>query len=164
MAKKTATPEPRPELTGKRAPAFSLPGDDGEKHALKDLRGQSVILYFYPKAMTSGCTTESKDFTASLKAFEKAGAQVIGISPDAPERLERFREKEKLKHVLLSDPDHKVAEKYGAWGEKKLYGRVYEGIIRSTVLIDPDGKVRQTWPKVRVKGHAEAVLAALRET
>ncbi|MDF1563221.1 MAG: thioredoxin-dependent thiol peroxidase [Deltaproteobacteria bacterium] len=151
------------DLVGKRAPAFSLKGDDGEQHALKDHRGKAVVIYFYPKAMTPGCTTESRDFSASLKAFEKAGAVVLGISPDAPERLARFREKEGLTHVLLSDPDHVVAEKYGAWGEKKLYGRSFEGILRSTVLVGPQGKVLRAWPKVKVKGHAQAVLEALLE-
>jgi len=155
-SKTTAT-----ELDGKRAPAFSLLGDDGKKYALKDFKGQTVVIYFYPKAMTSGCTVESRDFTAALRKFEQAGATVIGISPDAPERLARFREKEELEHLLLSDPDHRVAEKYRAWGEKKLYGRVYEGIIRSTVLVGKSGKVEKSWPKVRVKGHAAAVLEAL---
>jgi peroxiredoxin Q/BCP len=150
-------------LLGKRAPAFTLTGDDGKRHALKDFKGQPVVVYFYPKAMTPGCTTEARDFTALDPRFEDAGAVVIGISPDPSERLARFREKEGLSFLLLSDPDHAVARRYHAFGEKKLYGRTFEGILRSTVLIGPDGTVRRAWPKVRVKGHAEAVLEALAE-
>ncbi|RMG20677.1 MAG: thioredoxin-dependent thiol peroxidase [Deltaproteobacteria bacterium] len=156
-----AVSDPRAALEGRKAPAVTLPTDTGETFRLADQNGRWVVLYFYPKAMTPGCTLESRDFSALLPAFQKKDAVVVGISPDAPERLARFREKEGLRHVLASDPDHRVAERYGAWGEKKLYGKTYEGIIRSTFLIGPDLKVSRVWPKVKVKGHAEEVLAAI---
>lgn len=153
--------DPRAALEGRKAPAVTLPTDQGERFRLADRAGHWTVLYFYPKAMTPGCTTESRDFTRLLPAFEEKDALVVGISPDSPERLARFREKEDLEHVLASDPDHRVAERYGAWGEKKLYGRTFEGIIRSTFLVGPDLKVFKVWPKVKVKGHAEDVLAAI---
>jgi len=130
---------------------------------LSDLKGEWVVLYFYPRDDTPGCTTQACDFTASIKKFEKLEARVLGCSPDTPEKHRKFIAKHKLKVELLSDPEHKVLEKYGAWGEKTLYGKKSMGVIRSTVLIDPDGKVAEHWPKVRAKGHADAVREKLAE-
>ena len=149
----------------KAAPAFTLPNQDGEKVALKDLRGKWVVLYFYPRDNTPGCTTEACDFTAGIEQFAALDARIIGVSPDSPESHLRFIEKRALRVELLSDPDHKVMEKYGAWGVKKLYGKEVEGVIRGTVLIDPRGKVAHHWPRAKVEGHADAVrrkLEALR--
>jgi len=148
---------------GKKAPAFTLPNQDDEKVRLSDLKGEWVVLYFYPRDDTPGCTTQACDFTASIKKFEKLEARVLGCSPDTPEKHRKFIAKHKLKVELLSDPEHKVLEKYGAWGEKTLYGKKSMGVIRSTVLIDPDGKVAEHWPKVRAKGHADAVREKLAE-
>ncbi len=142
---------------GKRAPAFTLPDQDGEKVRLKDLAGRWVVLYFYPKDDTPGCTTEACEFTDSLADFEGLDAVVLGCSPDPPERHRRFIEKHGLEVRLLSDPEHKVMERYGAWGEKTLYGRRSVGVIRSTVLIDPRGRVAHHWRRVRAKGHAAQV-------
>jgi thioredoxin-dependent peroxiredoxin len=153
-------PEKHP-LEGRKAPAFRLLGDDGKRYALKDFAGHRVVLYFYPKAMTPGCTTQSRDFTARLPRFEAADTVVVGISPDAPERLARFREKEGLTHLLLSDEDHAIAEKYGVWQEKKLYGRAFMGIVRTTFVIGPDGRIVRVFPKVKVKGHADDCLATV---
>ncbi len=149
--------------TGKRAPAFTLPDHADEKVRLSALKGQWVVLYFYPRDDTPGCTTEACDFTAGLSKFKKMDAVVLGCSPDSTERHRAFRKKHKLKVGLLSDPDHKVMEKYGAWGEKTLYGKKTTGVIRSTVLIDPAGKVAHHWSKVRAKGHADAVRQRLAE-
>lgn len=146
---------------GKKAPAFNLKGDDGEKHALKDHAGQKVVLYFYPKDSTPGCTTEACDFRDNMARVQKAGAVVYGVSKDSLESHEKFRTKHDLNFVLLSDPDLKVHEKYGAWGEKNMYGKKVMGCIRSTFLIGEDGKLLKVWPKVRVKGHVDAVLEAI---
>lgn len=148
---------------GKKAPAFTLPDEQGSKVSLTSLKGQWVVLYFYPKDDTPGCTTEACDFSANLQQFGKLEARVLGCSPDSPESHQRFIEKHGLKITLLSDPQHKVMEKYGAWGEKKMYGRVSLGVIRSTILIDPDGKVAHHWPKVRAAGHADKVRAKLEQ-
>jgi peroxiredoxin Q/BCP len=148
---------------GKRAPAFTLPDQDDEKVRLGDLKGEWVVLYFYPRDDTPGCTIEANDFTKGLKAFEKLGARVFGCSGDSTESHRKFIAKRKLKISLLSDADHKVMEKYGAWGEKNMYGRKTMGVIRSTVLIDPAGKVAHHWPKVQAKGHAEKVKEKLAE-
>jgi thioredoxin-dependent peroxiredoxin len=148
---------------GKKAPEFTSKDQDDKAVKLSDLRGQWVVLYFYPKDDTPGCTTEACDFTAGLKDFEKLEAVVLGCSPDSPESHRKFIAKYKLKVRLLSDPDHTVLEKYGAWGEKNMYGKVSMGVIRSTVVIDPDGKVAAHWPKVRADGHADAVKDKLRE-
>jgi enoyl-CoA hydratase len=128
---------------GKKAPAFTLPDETGEKVSLKDLQGDWVVLYFYPRDDTPGCTTEACEFTANLRSFEKLGARVLGVSPDSPQSHARFIEKHQLGIRLLSDADHAVMEKYGAWGLKKNYGKEYEGVIRSTVLIDPEGREGQ---------------------
>ncbi|HLU48904.1 MAG TPA: thioredoxin-dependent thiol peroxidase [Planctomycetota bacterium] len=149
---------------GKKAPAFTLPNQDDEKVRLADLAGKWVVLYFYPRDDTPGCTTEACDFTATIADFESLDAVVIGVSPDSTESHRKFIAKHDLKVMLLSDPDHKVMEKYGAWGEKQNYGRTIEGVIRSTVIIDPNGKVAHHFPNVRAKGHVEKVkekLAAL---
>jgi len=148
---------------GKKAPMFTLKNAAGEKIALKDLAGQWVVLYFYPKDDTPGCTTEACDFTEGIKGFEKMNARVIGISPDSPESHQKFTDKYKLKVDLLSDEDKKVMTKYGAFGEKMNYGKKIMGVIRSTVIIDPNGKIAHHWPNVRAKGHAEKVQAKLQE-
>ena len=146
---------------GSPAPDFTLPTDAGEV-SLADLRGRTVVVYFYPKDDTSGCTREAIGFSCLVDEFEKAGAMVIGVSPDSVEKHGKFRVKHKLTVALGSDPEHRVAESYGAWGEKSLYGKKYFGIIRSTFLIAPDGTVARVWPKVKVEGHAEEVLAAVK--
>ncbi len=148
---------------GQKAPEFCLPNSDEVEICLKDLRGKWVVLYFYPKDNTPGCTTEALDFTAHLEEFEKLGAIVIGISPDSCASHKRFIEKKELKVTLLCDTEKEVLKAYGAWGKKKMYGKEYEGVIRTTYLIDPEGNVAAVWPKVRVKGHIEAVLAKLKE-
>ena len=146
---------------GKKAPAFTLPGDDGDKHKLSDHKGQWVVLYFYPKDNTPGCTTEACDFRDNLARLQAAGAVVYGVSKDSLESHERFRDKHELNFVLLSDPELKVHEKYGAHGEKKMYGKTTMGVIRSTFLIDEAGKVAKAWRKVRTKGHVDKVLEEL---
>jgi peroxiredoxin Q/BCP len=152
------------ELTvGKKAPAFTLVNQNDEKVSLKDLAGQWVVLYFYPKDDTPGCTTEACEFTAGIKGFEKLNAKVLGCSADSTEAHRKFIAKYKLKLDLLSDPDKKMLEAYGAWGEKTLYGRTSMGIIRSTVIIAPDGKVAHHWSKVKAAGHADAVRDKLTE-
>ncbi len=148
---------------GKKAPDFCLPNQDGNEVCLKDLRGKWVVLYFYPKDNTPGCTTEAVDFTQALKDFEELDAVVLGVSPDSCESHRRFIEKKNLKITLLCDQDKEVLKKYGAWGIKKMYGKEYEGVIRTTVLIDPEGNVAYIWPKVRVKGHVEQVKKKLKE-
>ncbi|MFC7729889.1 thioredoxin-dependent thiol peroxidase [Actinomadura keratinilytica] len=140
---------------GDVAPEFELPDADGNPVSLTSLRGRRVILYFYPAAMTPGCTRESVDFQAGLADFEAAGATVVGISPDAPPKLAKFREKEGLTFPLLSDPDADVLRAYGAYGEKKLYGRVVVGVIRSTFIIDPDGKIEHAYYNVKATGHVD---------
>jgi peroxiredoxin Q/BCP len=146
---------------GKKAPAFTLTNQDGEKWALRDSAGRWIVVYFYPKADTPGCTTEACEFTDSIRDFTDMDAEIVGISPDPVAALKKFHEKYSLQVTLLSDPTRNVLEKYGAWGTKKMYGRETEGVIRSTVLIDPDGKVAHHWPNVRAKGHAEQVKQAL---
>ena len=148
---------------GKKAPAFILNDQDGKKVKLSDLAGQWSVLYFYPRDDTPGCTIEACDFTSSVKSFEKLGATVYGCSPDSIESHQKFIKKFKLKISLLSDPTHKMMEKYGAWGEKNMYGKISEGVIRSTVLINPEGKVVKHWKRVKAKDHAEYVHKALAE-
>jgi peroxiredoxin Q/BCP len=152
-----------PVTVGKSAPSFSLKNQDDETVKLSDHAGKWVVLYFYPKDDTPGCTIEACDFTGGLKAFEKLDAVVLGASRDSTESHRKFIAKYKLKIDLLSDPKHEVLEKYGAWGEKVLYGKKSLGIIRSTVLIDPNGKVAYHWPKVSAKGHADAVKEKIAE-
>lgn len=148
---------------GKKAPAFSLPDAEGRKWALKDLSGQWVVLYFYPKDDTPGCTTQACDFTASHDEFAGMDAMVMGVSRDDAGSHRKFIDKHALKVTLLTDADAKVMRKYGAFGEKKMYGKTTEGVIRSTVLIDPKGKVAHHWANVRAKGHAEKVKEKLAE-
>jgi len=145
---------------GDIAPDFELPTDGGGKVKLSDFKGKSVVVYFYPGDDTSGCTTEAIDFTAALDDFEAAGAVVIGISPDTAESHDRFKAKHGLRVLLAADVDHKVSKRYGAWGEKMNYGRKSIGLIRTTVLVGPDGRIARVWPQVRVKGHVEKVLEA----
>ncbi|MGD9721063.1 MAG: thioredoxin-dependent thiol peroxidase [Pirellulales bacterium] len=148
---------------GRRAPDFTLPADDGTKVKLSALSGKPVVLYFYPRDNTPGCTREACAFRDQSKALAKLGAVVLGISPDSLTSHEKFRDQHQLNFPLLSDADHKVAEKYGAWREKTLYGKKSLGIQRSTWLINAQGKVAKVWKKVNVDGHDEQVLAALRE-
>ena len=147
---------------GLKAPAFDMATADGGRVSLADLKGKAVVLYFYPKADTPGCTTESQDFSALIGDFEAANAVVIGVSRDPVKKLARFQAKHDLKVVLASDEPEDVTLGYGVWVEKKLYGREYMGIERATFLIDGEGVVRQVWRKVSVKGHAAEVLAATR--
>lgn len=148
---------------GDKAPDFCLPDKDGNEVCLKDFRGKWVVLYFYPKDNTSGCTKEAVEFTEHLDEFASLNAVVLGVSKDSVKSHKNFAEKHGLKVTLLSDPEHKVIEQYGAWKLKKRYGREYYGTQRSTFLIDPDGVIRHIWPNVRVKGHVEAVLEKLKE-
>ena len=147
---------------GSKAPDFSLPTDGGGTVSLKALKGKSVVLYFYPKDDTSGCTKEAIDFTAQAKAFGKAGATVLGCSKDSTVAHDKFKKKHKLAVTLAADVEGKTCEAYGVWVEKSLYGRKYMGIERATFLIDGQGKIAQIWRKVKVPGHAEAVLAAVK--
>ena len=148
---------------GKKAPAFTLESSDGDKVKLSDFAGKPVVVYFYPRDNTPGCTVEAQEFTAAMPAFKKAGAIVFGVSKDSIASHCKFRDKYGLSFPLLSDPEGKVLEAYGAWGDKVMYGKKMKGIIRSTVLIGKDGKVAKHWPKVTVKGHAAAVLDAVME-
>lgn len=146
---------------GQEAPDFTLPSDTEGDVTLSALRGKPVVLYFYPKDNTPGCTTEACDFRDRMERVKAAGATVLGVSRDSLKRHENFRAKYALDFPLLSDPEAEVHQLYGAWGEKKMYGKTSIGPIRSTVLIDAEGRIAQVWPKVRVKGHAEAVIEAL---
>jgi len=139
--------------TGDRAPAFTLPDDQGSEVSLASLAGRKVIVYFYPAAMTPGCTTQACDFSDSLDALKAQGYEVIGISPDKPDKLARFRERDSLTITLLSDVDRQVLEAYGAFGEKKLYGKVVQGVIRSTVVLDEAGVVIDARYNVKATGH-----------
>nr|WP_227157401.1 peroxiredoxin [Brevundimonas naejangsanensis]MCB7500392.1 peroxiredoxin [Enterobacter roggenkampii] len=143
------------------APAFDLATDGGGRVSLDGLSGKNVVLYFYPKADTPGCTTEGQDFSALIDRFAAANAVVIGVSRDTVKKLDRFKAKHDLKVVLGSDEDGVVTEAWGVWVQKKLYGREYMGIERATFLIDGQGAVRRAWRNVKVKGHAEEVLAAV---
>lgn len=144
-----------------RAPAFELPSDAGTSFSLKSAKGKYLVLYFYPKDDTPGCTREAQAFTALARAFEQRGALVVGVSRDSAERHQKFRAKYDLDLILVSDVDSKVHQAYGAYGEKKLYGKISTGALRTTVLIDPDGKIVKRWSNVKVDGHADAVLAEL---
>lgn len=148
---------------GQRAPAFTLTADGWTKVRLSDLKGQPVVLYFYPRDNTPGCTREACAFRDRKAALAKLGAQVLGVSTDGVESHEKFRDRYQLNFPLLADPEHQVAEKYGAWREKNMYGKKSWGIQRSTFLIDADGKVAKVWKAVKVDGHDEQVLAALKE-
>lgn len=147
---------------GKKAPDFTLPDDTGEKVRLSKLKGHPVVVYFYPKDDTSGCTQEAKDFTCLADDFAAAGAELLGISPDSPTKHQKFKAKHELSIRLLADEQKEVAQAYSVWVEKSMYGRKYMGIERSTFLIDGSGKVVKSWRKVKIPGHAEEVLAAVR--
>jgi peroxiredoxin Q/BCP len=146
---------------GTRAPAFRLPSDAGPPVALKDFKGRPVVLYFYPKDDTSGCTIEACEFRDNWRAVEAAGAVVLGVSPDGVASHGKFKRKYELPFTLLADEDHAVAEAYGAWGEKSMYGRKYFGVLRTTYVIDAQGKIAHVFEKVKPRGHAAEVLAAL---
>jgi len=148
---------------GDTAPDFTLPDQDGNEVALADLRGQTVVLYFYPRADTPGCTTQACGVRDHSADYEAAGARVIGISPDPVGAVKRFAEKHDLNFTLLADEEHKVAEAYGTWTEKSMYGKKYWGVSRTTYIISPDGKITHVFPKVSPKTHDEVVLKALAE-
>jgi len=148
---------------GDRAPAFSLPDRNGEKVKLSDFKGETVVLYFYPRADTPGCTTQACGIRDRSDEYAAAGAKVIGVSPDLPDKLAKFDDKHGLGFTLLGDVDHEVADKYGAWGEKSMYGKKYMGMLRSTFVIDPKGKIARVFPKVQPKKHDGLVLKALSE-
>jgi peroxiredoxin Q/BCP len=148
---------------GDKAPAFALPDQNGETVKLSDMRGETVVLYFYPRADTPGCTTQACGVRDRSADYEAAGARVIGISPDEVEDIDKFAGKYDLGFTLLADADHAVAEKYGAWVEKSMYGRKYMGVARATFIIDPKGKIARVFPKVQPKKHDDLVLKALGE-
>jgi len=145
---------------GEKAPAFTLPKDGGGTVSLADFAGRKLILYFYPKADTPGCTKEAIDFSRLKGAFNKAGADVLGVSADPVPAQDKFKTKHKLGIALASDEKHGMLEAYGVWQEKSMYGRKFMGVVRTTVLIGPDQRIAKVWPKVSVEGHAEEVLAA----
>ena len=147
--------------SGTPAPAFKATDNTGAKRALGDFAGSKLIMYFYPRAFTPGCTTESCDFRDNHEVLAKAGYEIVGVSPDEPERLTEFIEEYNLPFPLLSDTDHEISKAFGAWGMKKNYGREYEGMIRSTIAIDENGVIEHAWYNVRAKGHADRVTAEL---
>ena len=147
---------------GGKAPDFELPSDDGGSVRLADFKGKKLVVYFYPKADTPGCTKESMAFSKLKASFSRADTALLGVSADPVEAQEKFKAKYDLKLPLASDTSHKMLKDYGVWGEKSLYGRKFMGIVRTTVLIDAKGRIAQVWPKVKVDGHAEEVLEAAR--
>jgi peroxiredoxin Q/BCP len=153
---------PAPPAVGAKAPDFSLPGDDGGKVSLKGFRGRKLVLYFYPKADTPGCTREAIAFSGLKAKFAKAETAILGVSADPVKAQDAFKRKHGLGIALASDETHKMLADYGVWGEKSMYGRTFMGITRATFLIGADGRIARVWPKVKVDGHAEEVLAAAR--
>jgi thioredoxin-dependent peroxiredoxin len=149
-------------VAGAKAPAFTLPRDDGTTVSMKDFMSRNLVLYFYPKADTPGCTKEAIAFSRLRAAFSKAGTDILGVSADSVAAQDKFKSKHKLKIPLASDETKKMLAAYGAWGEKTLYGRNFMGVIRKTYLIDGEGRIARVWPKVSVEGHAEEVLEAAR--
>ena len=147
---------------GKKAPDFKLRGDDGEMLKLSALKGRPVVVYFYPKDDTTGCTAEAKDFSCLASDFADAGAEIIGISPDSVAQHVKFKKKHDLDVTLAADVEKAAANAYGVWVEKSMYGRKYMGVERSTFLVDSKGKIARSWRKVKIPGHAEEVLAAVR--
>jgi thioredoxin-dependent peroxiredoxin len=147
---------------GAAAPDFKLPSDDGEDIDLAGFKGRKLVLYFYPKADTSGCTKEANEFNGLLKDFDKAGVSVLAVSPDPVKALHKFKTKYGLRFSLVGDESHAMLEAYGVWTQKSMYGRNYMGVERSTFLIDKDGRVAKVWRKVKVEGHAKEVLEAAR--
>jgi thioredoxin-dependent peroxiredoxin len=148
---------------GDKAPDFELPDQNGDPVKVSDLRGQTVVLFFYPRADTPGCTTQACGVRDRAADYEAAGARVIGVSPDSVEAVKKFADKFELDFTLLADADHAVADAYGTWVEKSMYGKKYWGVQRATFLIDPEGKIAKVFPKVSPKAHDEVVLAALAE-
>ena len=149
-------------VAGAKAPAFTLPRDGGGSVSLKDFKGRHLVLYFYPKADTAGCTREAIDFSRLRPAFARAGTEILGVSTDPVTAQDKFKAKHKLKIALGSDEGKAMLKAYGAWGEKSMYGRKFMGVIRKTLLIDARGRIVRVWPKVLVAGHADEVLAAAR--
>jgi peroxiredoxin Q/BCP len=149
-----------PLEAGTKAPAFSLTSDGGGRVSLSDFKGKKLVLFFYPKADTSGCTRESIDFSRLKGQFARAGTEILGVSADSVKAQDAFKKKHKLTMNLLSDETHQMLEAYGVWGKKSMYGRTYMGILRTTFLISGDGRIARVWPKVKIPGHAEEVLAA----
>ena len=147
---------------GQSAPAFTALDRNSKSVRLQDFNGQWLVLYFYPKDLTPGCTTQAIDFTARLSQFQALNTQIVGISPDSIASHDKFIKKHNLELILLSDPDHQIAEDYGVWQLKKFMGKEYMGVVRSTFLIDPSGKIVQVWSKVKVKDHVDTVLKAVR--
>jgi len=148
---------PKKLKIGEKAPEFCLPDAKDNKVCLKDFRGNWLVLYFYPKDNTSGCTREAVDFTANIKDFKKMNAIVVGVSPDSVASHLNFVSKHDLKVLLLSDTEHEILKRYGVWQKKSMYGREYYGVVRTTFVIDPKGKIKQKWEKVKVAGHADVV-------
>jgi peroxiredoxin Q/BCP len=146
---------------GEKAPDIHLKTDSGEQFDLADLSGKNIVLYFYPKADTPGCTKEACEFRDTSQKFSKANTVVVGVSPDATKAQAKFKDKFDLPFTLLADVDHQAAEAYGVWKEKSMYGKKYMGVERTTFVIGPDGKIKKIFPKVKVEGHAEEVLAAI---
>jgi thioredoxin-dependent peroxiredoxin len=146
---------------GQQAPPFSGLDQDANEVTSADYDGRRLVMYFYPKAFTPGCTTEACDFRDRYQVFAEAGYAIVGVSPDAPTDLARFREEHELPFPLISDPDHAIAESFGAWGTKKNYGREYEGLIRSTIVVGENGAVEAAWYNVRAKGHADRVAESV---
>ena len=146
---------------GEKAPKFKLPKAGGGNVSLADFKGRILVLYFYPRADTPGCTKEAIEFSRHAKAFDKAGAAILGVSGDSVTAIERFGTKHKLTIGLATDESHDMLEAYGVWAEKSMYGRTFLGVVRATFLIAADGRIARVWPKVKVPGHAEEVLAAV---
>ena len=162
-AEAAARPAPANTLSeGQAAPAFDLPRDGGEHASLHDYAGRKLVLFFYPRADTPGCTKEAMDFSRLAKQFASSGADVVGVSGDSVKSQDSFKNKHKLTTPLISDEKQEMQKAYGVWGEKSMYGRKFLGIIRTTVLVGPDGKILRIWRNVKVEGHAEEVLAAVR--
>jgi peroxiredoxin Q/BCP len=145
---------------GQKAPAFSLPRDGGGRAALAQFKGRKLVIYFYPRADTPGCTRESIDFSRLRAAFDQAGTDILGVSADPVKAQDAFKKKHDLTIGLLSDETHEMLDGYGAWGKKSMYGKSFMGVLRTTFLIGTDGRIAQIWPKVKVEGHAEEVLKA----
>lgn len=151
-----------PLTEGAEAPDFTLESDSGDTVSLAQLRGKPVVLYFYPRDDTPGCTTEACEFRDAWADVQRTGAVVLGVSPDTARSHQKFKSKFRLPFPLLADPDHRVAERYGAWGERSMYGRKFQGILRTTFVIGPDGRIRRVFERVKPKGHAAEVLESLR--
>jgi thioredoxin-dependent peroxiredoxin len=148
---------------GGRAPGFTIPHDGGGEVSLSDFKGRKLVLYFYPKADTPGCTVEAKDFSKLAPAFARAGTAIMGVSADPVRKQDKFKSKYDLSIMLASDETHEMLAAYGVWAKKSMWGRSYMGILRNTYLVGPDGKIARIWEKVKVAGHAEEVLAAAKE-